>query len=221
MLKTDMHLHSTFSDGINTPQELVEEAIRLGFVEIAITDHVRKSSDWLDLFSQEINRLKQKYSNKIILHSGIEAKVIDLKGAIDAQSSFFSKVDIVLGAFHRLPIGEGDFWRGNQIAEQKERALGYWFNAMMKLIENENVMIVAHPTAILKRNGVVVPRDLKETIATKAASYGKTFEVNTKYNVPDREFLDLLYHHGVNLVRGSDSHSVEEMRHFAFSPYVA
>jgi predicted metal-dependent phosphoesterase TrpH len=35
----DLHLHTQFSDGTFTPEELVERASRLGFATIALTDH--------------------------------------------------------------------------------------------------------------------------------------------------------------------------------------
>jgi hypothetical protein len=39
MPKTDLHLHSTFSDGLLTPEEIVTLAIRAHLPAIAITDH--------------------------------------------------------------------------------------------------------------------------------------------------------------------------------------
>src|ERR1035441_6569798 len=35
----DLHLHTFFSDGTFTPEELVERASKLGFAAIALTDH--------------------------------------------------------------------------------------------------------------------------------------------------------------------------------------
>ena len=35
----DLHLHSIYSDGTNTPKELVEQGVRLGLRAIALTDH--------------------------------------------------------------------------------------------------------------------------------------------------------------------------------------
>lgn len=37
--KAELHSHTTFSDGTLTPQELVEEAHRLGLAALAVTDH--------------------------------------------------------------------------------------------------------------------------------------------------------------------------------------
>jgi predicted metal-dependent phosphoesterase TrpH len=36
---TDLHLHTNFSDGTYTPEELTAEALRHGFVAVALTDH--------------------------------------------------------------------------------------------------------------------------------------------------------------------------------------
>ena len=35
----DLHLHTSFSDGSLSPEQLVMEASRLGFSTIAVTDH--------------------------------------------------------------------------------------------------------------------------------------------------------------------------------------
>ncbi len=36
--KQNLHTHSIFCDGKNTPEEMVQEAILRGFQEVAITD---------------------------------------------------------------------------------------------------------------------------------------------------------------------------------------
>ena len=35
----DLHLHSTFSDGMDTPSQLIDEAEEIGLKAIALTDH--------------------------------------------------------------------------------------------------------------------------------------------------------------------------------------
>jgi len=37
--KAELHAHTTFSDGVLTPQQLVEEAVRVGLTALAVTDH--------------------------------------------------------------------------------------------------------------------------------------------------------------------------------------
>jgi putative hydrolase len=217
MITMDMHLHSNFSDGDNTPEDMVVEAIKIGYREIAITDHVRRSTDWLDDFGQEMARLKQLYSGRIRLCSGIEAKVINLEGAIDARPEFFSKVDLVLAAFHRIPVGEDKYLSQAEILKDKRGALEYWFSGITKVLENHNVNIIAHPTLILRRNGITIPYNLKIGIAKKAKEGNKIIEVNTKYAVPDGEFVSLLKRYRVKLVFGSDSHNIEEMRAVALA----
>lgn len=209
--KRDLHLHSTFSDGHNTPEEIVEYAILNLYDEIAIVDHVRRTTDWLDNFTNEIERLKRVYQDRIILYSGIEAKVINLQGDIDARADFFPKVDLVLGAFHRIPKGEGEYLSESEITADSERALEFWFTGFMKLLENPHVHIIAHPTAIMKRYNITISTDMKNLIAKKAASCGKILEVNSKYQVPDEEFLNILRKNDVKLSSGSDSHSIGEM----------
>jgi HisJ family histidinol phosphate phosphatase len=209
--KSDLHVHSTFSDGHNTPEEIVKHALLNNYEEIAIVDHVRRTTDWLDDFAREIDRLKRVYGNKLKIYSGIEAKVINLEGAIDARPEFFPKVNLVLGAFHRIPKGEGEYLSDDQINTDMDRALEFWFEGFMKLLENRNVHIVAHPTAILKRHNITVSSEMKKLIAQKAADLGKILEVNSKYQVPDAEFLNILRSFDVKLSYGSDSHSIEEM----------
>lgn len=210
-LKTDLHVHSTFSDGRSTPEEIVERAVLKGYRQIAVVDHVRRSSDWLDRFADEMERLKRAYSGRIRLYSGIEAKVIDLDGNIDAVPEFFRKVDLVLAAFHRIPAGSDEYLTDDQIALDGKRALDCWFKAKMNVLENPHVHIIAHPTAILKRKGILLSISRKEAIARKAALCHKVFEINRKYQVPDAEFLHLLRTNGVRLCFGSDSHSADEL----------
>lgn len=212
-LNGDWHTHSTFSDGKNTPEEMVKAAISINLELIAITDHVNRKTDWLDGFSEEINRLKNKYKNQILILSGIEAKAIDLKGNIDAQVEFFDKVDIVLGAIHRIPTTE-DFMPKEQISKRKDEALTHWNQTILALLKNPNVDIIAHPTNLLSLYQITVPLTMKKEIIGLAKGKDKAFESNIKYQVPDKEFIELLKENNVSIVKGSDAHSIEELKKF-------
>jgi len=209
-LTGDWHTHSTFSDGRNQPEEIVETAINLGLQLIAITDHVNVDSGWLDDFVLELSRLKSKYGNKIKVLSGIETKIVDLNGAVDARPDFFDKVDIVLAAFHRVPTAN-EFMHKEDISKRKGEVLEYWHRAMLSVLKNPNVDIIAHPTNLLHIYGIAIPFAMKKEIAKAANKNGLIFERNIKYKVPDEEFIRLLEANNVAMVMGSDAHNIEEM----------
>ena len=61
----DLHMHTTWSDGKNTPEEMIEEAIRLGLETVGISDHSSGDPCGMTLeqsveYRAEIARLKEK-----------------------------------------------------------------------------------------------------------------------------------------------------------------
>jgi len=208
-MKMDMHLHSDFSDGRNTIEEMAKAAFELGYEEIAFTDHVWKTTDWIDEYIAEIKRVRQKYS-AMRIYSGVEAKVLDLHGNIDIQSDFAKKVDLIIAAFHRIPSGNEAFLSEEEIMANGELALRLWYQALMKTLENEDIYILAHPTAICVRYGLNLSVEMKRNIAKKARHCRVAFEMNTRHRVPDDDFIRILLNESVNLTLGSDSHSVTE-----------
>ena len=79
--KQNLHIHSTWSDGKNTPRELIEEAIAKGFDSIGFSEHssmyFRHISQQLYIsdmepYKQEIRRLKAEYKGKIDVFCGLE-----------------------------------------------------------------------------------------------------------------------------------------------------
>lgn len=208
-----MHLHSNFSDGKNSIEEMTSVAIKLGLKRIAFTEHVRRDTKWLEKYLNEIRKIKKKYP-QIKIYTGIEAKVIDLKGSVDAKREFFKKVDLVLGAFHKIPKGKNEYLSKEEILLNKRKALELWFQAMMGLLKNENVNIIAHPTAILKKYEIKLPQWAKKEITRKAKKFNKIFEINEKYKVPNNEFLKILKRNKIDLYYGSDSHSRKELKKY-------
>jgi len=213
MTKQDMHLHSNFSDGENSIEEMTKMAVKLGLKQITFTDHVRASTNWIDKYIKEIKLVQRKYP-KIKIYSGIEAKVIDLEGNIDAKKSFFRKIDFVLAAFHRIPKGNRIYLSKEEIIKNKKIALNLWYKAMMKVLENKNVNIIAHPTSILKRYVIKLPKWMKEKIAKKAKKENKIFEISQKHKVPNKEFIKILKKQNVQFTYGSDSHSIKELKKY-------
>ena len=103
------HTHTTYCDGKSTPEEIVLEAIRLGMDTIGFSGHAPcpGAEDYsvrdLEGYNECIERLKDKYSDKIKILRGIERDIF----AYDDNHDY----DYVIGAFHNLYV-DGKFYVG-------------------------------------------------------------------------------------------------------------
>ncbi len=226
-MRMDLHMHSNFSDGKNSLEEMIEAAIELGYDAIAITDHVWVTSDWVTEYAKRISQLKETYRSQIMLLSGIEAKVTNLNGNIDAHPSFFSMVDLVLGSMHRIPKSKGYYHLSNlrqsavkgstiepsSISKKSHNQIvDHWFQAFSNMLRNPHVDIVAHPLAELKEFGIMLSDGQKEEVAKLLVESGKIIEFNVRHQVPDQVLLNFLVLHDVPLTISSDSHSVTDLK---------
>lgn len=106
-MKGDLHVHTVFSDGKNTPEEMVLTAIEKGFSYIGFSDHAPMTfddgcamkADKLPEYAAEINRLKEKYKDQITIYLGLE---------MDSLSPLPSiPLDYRIGSVHYLEMADG------------------------------------------------------------------------------------------------------------------
>ena len=77
----NFHTHSTFSDGKNTPEEIIECAIEKGFSSLGFSDHgitefdIRYCMRDTQGYLAEIRRLQKKYAGKIQIYLGTEEDI--------------------------------------------------------------------------------------------------------------------------------------------------
>ena len=81
-IRGDLHMHSTWSDGRDEIEEMVKQAVTLGYEYIAITDHSQHSvaaggltPDRLRRQRQEIDELRPRFPGIVILH-GAEVDIM-------------------------------------------------------------------------------------------------------------------------------------------------
>lgn len=93
------HTHTTYCDGIDRPEELVLEAIRLGCPEIGFSGHSHLKEHEGSMTEQgtrdycaEIRRLQTQYADRIRIRLGIEYDVFS-----EVDTSLF---DYTIGAVH-------------------------------------------------------------------------------------------------------------------------
>ncbi|MBE6983929.1 MAG: histidinol-phosphatase HisJ family protein [Ruminococcaceae bacterium] len=82
MIRANFHTHTTFSDGKNTPEEMVQTAISLQMTAIGFSDHSPIGKECTGTsgmafesekaYIAEIARLKNAYSDRLTILSGLE-----------------------------------------------------------------------------------------------------------------------------------------------------
>ena len=202
MRKFDFHTHTLYSDGECLASSIAEAAEASGLAAVAITDHGPELSVGIDpakipLMLQDIESAREDANIPVL--AGMEANVINVNGAIDLCDEVIKKLDILMIGLHTL---EG--------ATQEELAKNY-FLAIMNAMRNNRVDVVAHPFWLHNNLAPYLsPEDIDEFVEL-AAETGAAIEINSKYRVPDEEFLRACLREGVKLSIGTDAHTTAEV----------
>jgi DNA polymerase (family 10) len=104
-IRGDLHMHSSWSDGRDTIENMVLASRQLGYEYIAITDHSERAwssrkltADEVPDQRAEVEFLRQRYPGIQILH-GIEVDIMH-DGSLDFQDDLLTSFDIVLASLH-------------------------------------------------------------------------------------------------------------------------
>jgi histidinol phosphatase-like PHP family hydrolase len=95
------HIHTSYTHGQNSVEQIAAYCKKLKIQEIAITEHVRRKP------SYQFNKLRNDIINAAEKHdiqifTGIEAKILP-DGSLDAPIDILSKADVVIGSVHSWP----------------------------------------------------------------------------------------------------------------------
>ncbi len=210
-LKADLHVHSQWSDGKNSIEEIAEACQKKGYVYAGITDHsqslkVAKGLTIPDLKKKrdEIERINRKLNGFRILY-GAEVD-IDSQGNLDYKDAVLKEFDLVIAAIHT------GFKQSKQQLTRR----------VVKACENKYVHIIAHPTGRLWGIRDAYDIDLEEIL--KAAKQTNTaLEINS---YPQRLDLNDLNCRkakeiGVKISLGSDAHNTGQLEAIKFGVSMA
>ncbi len=192
-MKEDLHIHCNYNDHSAkdlTIPNIIDKSESLGLNRIAITEHVRKNSDWTKKYLDELDYYIHR--TRIIVLKGFEAKILE-NGEIDCPVEFLNNEYFIIASFHT---------RYN-----KEK----WYEALIKAIENPNVDVIGHLAPEI--DFMVNDSELAD-IAELVVANGKKIEINSKYIRPPKEFLKIFKEHDVDFHLGSDAHSINEIGNF-------
>lgn len=210
-LKGDLQMHTKWSDGVNTIEQMAEKAMEMNLEYITITDHIRGTMDRVDgkeLFAQgrEIDRINSKFeirnvgsrtSNIFRILKGAEVDILN-DGRLFMKDEILKKLDIVGAAVH------SSFKMPKQ--KMTER--------IIRAMKNPNVDILFHPTGRLIGTRPPYEIDIEKII--RVAKETKTIlEIDAYFNRLDLkdEYARIAKEAGVKLAINSDSHSVQHFKY--------
>ncbi|MHA6259406.1 DNA polymerase/3'-5' exonuclease PolX [Sporosarcina sp. CAU 1771] len=200
-IKSDLHMHSTWSDGAHSIREMVEAARLKGYSHIVITDH----SDYLKVANglsperlreqiAEIRLLNKEYED-IEVFCGTEMDILP-DASLDFDDELLSELDFVIASIH------------SSFNQPEEEIMERLHTAM----KNPHVNMIAHPTGriIGQRDGYRV--DIPQLIKW-AQEYGKILELNASpYRLDLKtEHLQMAQEAGVRIAINTDAHAKEQL----------
>jgi DNA polymerase (family X) len=194
-----IHMHSDWSDGVNTIEEMANAAIEQGLEYIVMSDHSQAAYYAKGLYPERIraqhqliDELNKKLSPFKIFKS-IESDILN-DGSLDYPTDILASFDLVITSVH------------SNIRMAEDKAMMRLMNA----IANPFTTILGHMTGrlLLARNGY--PVDHKAIIDT-CAKYNVVIEINANPRRLDMDyhFIPYALEKGVLLSINPDAHSID------------
>ena len=238
MIKTDLHTHTVYSDGADTPEQMVLSAIEKGVKVYGISDHSYTPFDpgycmapdrYAEYFSV-LTQLQEKYKDKIDLRRGMELDYYSDKPDIEFDH-IIGSVHYVKAGGEYIPVdknaktlldGVRDHFGGDIYAFIEE-----YYRTEADVACKTGCDIIGHFDLVTKFNegGVMFDEnDPRYVSAYRAAAdilvkTGKPFEINfgaiprgcrtTPY--PSADILAYLKSKGAQFILSSDSHKKENI----------
>lgn len=211
-LKGSLHNHSTWSDGINTLEEMAlycRDEMKLEY--LGICDHSKsafyaKGMSTEQVFKQheEVDRLNQKLDGFHIF-KGIESDILN-DGSLDYPDEVLESFDFIVASVH------------SNLKMDKEKATA----RLIKAIENPYTTILGHPTGrlLLSRKGYEI--DYQKVIDACAANE-VAIEINANPLRLDLDWRWCQYaiSKGVLLSINPDAHRVEGFKDMEYGVLIA
>lgn len=236
---TDSHLHTLYShDGKDTPESIVEQAIKLGFDYIAFTDHIDRDYLFIsyDFFNQidlpkytnHILELKEKYASQITIALGAELGFLAEANDMYKKDIASAQFDVILNSTHTVFGHDMFFPSFFEIAGSQEKAYeAYLKTIRLSLDAPYQYDIVSHIGYVQKNspfedNDIIYSdfNDILDDILLTIIKYDKCMEVNSKINIcdtitmPNTAILKRYFELGGRKISfGSDAHYLNSVGH--------
>jgi len=210
-IKGIFHIHTTYSDGKSSIEQICGQLIKSGFMYAGISDHSKTASyaggmknEDVEQYFKEIDKLNLKYSGFKIF-KGIESDIL-LDGSLDYSDKILSGFDFIIAAIH------------SSFNLSEERMT----ERIIKAIENRFTTMIAHPTGrlLLARDAYKV--DIIRVI-NAAAENNVDIELNASPFRLDLDWRMCKYakEKGVKIFINPDAHSLKDLYDYKFGVNIA
>jgi histidinol-phosphatase (PHP family) len=240
------HTHNIFCDGKNSIEELIQSAILKGVTHIGISSHAPLKIDnpWslklekINEYAEEINRLKEKYSEKIHIFKSLE---IDHIPGFTYSFDYFKTIidlDYTIGSIHLvLNPSNNKIWfiDGDKATcvktmleifeENHQLAVQSYYRQFRDLIETQKPDIIGHldkvimnTAAFFDENEPWYQEEITKTLECIAKN-NAIIEINTRglykkkweTSFPSPPILLQANKMGIPIVISSDAHHTSEL----------
>ena len=210
-MKGMLHCHSTWSDGLNSIEEMALESKRLGYSYFAICDH-SKTAVYANGLSvervlaqhKEIDELNSRDLGIKIL-KGIESDILN-DGSLDYDEEILEKFDLVVASVH-----------SNFTMSKSEMT-----DRVIRAVMSPYTTILGHPTGrlLLKRKGYEIDQ---HAVIDAAAEYKTIIEINANPHRLDLDWRLLGYakQKGVKIAINPDAHNLRGLQHVMYGVRMA
>jgi histidinol phosphatase-like PHP family hydrolase len=189
----DYHIHSIYNDHSDpdlTIRNVIGFAENKGLRKIAFTEHVRRTSNWIPKYLDEIQTYAKNSNLEII--AGFEAKILP-DGKIDCPDEYKNRY-FLIASFHSV-FGNKDLW----------------ISALISVIRDPAVDVIGHLAPEPSPNISEIEID---SIADEIIKNHKVVELNSKYCRPPLDWIIAFKERGVKFHLGSDAHSLRSVGNF-------
>ena len=204
---SDLHMHTTWSDGKSSIREMAEACAARGHHTIAITDHSRSlgianglTIERLLAQAEEARQVNADMGDRLTVLAGTE---MDIKadGSLDYPDEVLAQMDWVIASLH------------SGLGQDREQITQRLLNA----IRNPYVRMIGHPSARQYPNREEVAADW-DAVIDAAAEHNTILEINANPLRLDLkpELARMAKDRGVLLAINTDAHRIE---HLDLMPY--
>ena len=204
-IKGVFHNHTTLSDGMNTLDEMVQQAELLGWSYLGFADHSKSSvqanglnEDRVLRMIEQIESFNQSRSSTVTAFSGIECDILK-DGTLDLEESVLERLDYVVASVH------SSF---SQSEEEMTRRV-------IRAIESPTVTMLGHPTGrlLLRREGyqINISKVIDAAIANRVI-----IEINANPHRLDMDwrFWKQAVQSGLMCSINPDAHAIKNLNYY-------